>query len=78
MYIVCRMIFGAFFAFQNQTLEKRLHEANVRIGSLEVTVRKSKLLGKELARKDKAVLTCKSFPIQYRASHVLEDWVLLT
>ena len=49
------MIFGAFFAFQNQTLEKRLHEANVRIGSLEVTVRKSKLLGKELARKDKVV-----------------------
>ena len=41
--------------FQNQTLEKRLHEANVRIGSLEVTVKKSKLLGKELARKDKVV-----------------------
>ena len=44
-------------SFQNHTLEKRLHEANVRIGSLEVTVKKSKVLGKELARKDKAVLS---------------------
>ena len=40
---------------QNQTLGKRLHDANVRIGSLEVAVKKSKLLAKELARKDKLV-----------------------